>query len=328
MDRAERVKKLSRLAAHQLELAALSIDNAWFRLRRRGQGLDIEAAHWSRPSVHAMLTWQEHPLVGERINGRVSGDPGVNWLEFFHRDYGKGRVGRALNLGCGRGDLEAHALSIGLARSFLSIDISRPAVEAARERLQGAPVQFEVGDVNRMSFKQGAFDAVFAASSLHHFTDLERVLARAREALVPGGFLVFDEFVGPSRFQWTDEQLAVINLLLTALPARFRRDLRRGFGKKRRVYRAPLDDTRRDSPFEAARSEEIPGLAAERFNVVARKDYGGAILHQLLDGIAGNFSPRDSADRGLLIKIMDLERDLEGAGAIGSDFTVMVARKD
>ena len=93
------------------------------------------------------------------------------------------------------------------------------------------------------------------------------------------------------------------------------------------MYRAPLDATSRDSPFEAARSAEIVEQVRARFEIVMQRDYGGAILHPLLDGIAGNFAPEREDDVRLLQRLAALELELERAGRIGSDFTMIAARK-
>ncbi len=286
-----------------------------------------EASHWARPSRGAILNWQEHPTIRRHINRRVSGDPEVNWVDYAaERLFGEG-LDEGLNLGCGSGRLEEHALSIGLLRRFHSIDISEGAVEEARGRLGEERVRFEVGDANEMELPEGAYDVAFAAGSLHHFTELEHVLDQVGRSLRPGGYFVFDEYVGPSNFQWSDRRLDVINRLLAEIPPGYRRDLRSIFRRKRRVYRPPLDESRRDSPFEAVRSEDILPLVRERFEVVVERGYGGAVLHQLLDGIAGNFDPGSDRDRELLKKLIRKEMELEEAGEVGSDFAFVLARK-
>lgn len=322
---AARLRKVAGVALGQVRRAASVADLAVRRARRVLSGrsdLDREAEHWGGTSGD-LLTWQDHPLVRAHINRRVSGDPAVNWIDALARDFGP--FDRGLNLGCGVGDLEAHALAVGLCRRFLSVDISQSALDRARTRLPHL-VEFLRADVNTLSLEPESFDVAFAASSLHHFTELPRVLDTVRATLRPGGLFVFDEFVGPSLFQWRDRQLEIINDILSALPRRLRRDRRRFF-QKARVYRRPLDDSSRDSPFEAARSEEILPLVAERFEIVRRRDYGGAILHMLLDGIAGNFKPGDPADDALLLRLIETEQNLEARGVIASDFCSVVARR-
>ncbi len=329
MRKRERAAKVARLALHQVERARAGSD----RILRKGAmalsgmtPMQREAAHWSRRKS-AVVTWQDHPLIRKHINARVSGDPDENWLDYFADNYARKAFKSALNLGCGHGDLEEHAFHRGLAERFTSVDVSGDALERVRQRLPQYNLVLRREDVNYIELQSEQYDLVSAASSLHHFTRLEHLLDQVRGSLAPGGLLLFDEFVGPSRFQWTDMQLSIINRLLRALPQRLRKDLRRGCGTKRRVHKPPTDGTGRDSPFEAARSGEIMNLVQERFRVLERRDYGGAVLHQLLDGIAGNFNIHDSGDVRILNSIARLEIELERKGIIESDFTVVIAKK-
>lgn len=53
---------------------------------------------------------------------------------------------------------------------------------------------------------------------LHHITNLEHLLEQVRIALCPGGLFVVLEYVGPSRFQWSDKVDYLMNRMLAALP--------------------------------------------------------------------------------------------------------------
>ena len=59
---------------------------------------------------------------------------------------------------------------------------------------------------------------VLALNSLHHFNHLGETMRLIARALGPGGLLIMDEYVGPSRFQWTSAQMRAANALLAALP--------------------------------------------------------------------------------------------------------------
>ncbi len=325
---AARFGKMMRVFLHQFERAGSWMDLRWRRLtKRRISTLGTEALHWSAKKEAKIIGWQDHPLVRRHINTRVTGGPDANWLDDFFARWCPGGVDHAANLGFGFGDLEAHALSTGMVQRFFSVDISEPAAEYCRRHFKGFAASFQVSDLNRVELGTERFDAVFAASVLHHVLDLEHLLDEVGRCLRPGGWFVFDEYTGPSRFQWRAKQLEIVNELLAALPGKYKHDLRRRFFKKRRVYPNPLDDTSRDSPFEAVRSEEILPLVSERFEIVRRAEYGGALLHPLLDGIAGNFRQDRGEDMLLLFRLMLLERELESGGAVSSDFTSVVARR-
>jgi len=78
-------------------------------------------------------------------------------------------------------------------------------------------------------------------------------------------------------------------------------------------------------PTEAIRSQDILPEMEKRFDIVEKIDFGGTLLHLVLDDIAGNFSdsPEDIA---YLQMLFDEEQRLLKNGEISSDFTLIVAR--
>ena len=96
---------------------------------------------------------------------------------------------RAVDLGCGTGH---HAAM--LATRFdevLAVDISSSMVEIARARRARPNITHELRDLRDVSpEKDGCFDLVFSASTLHHVPDLDDALRRIRDLLAPGGRVV------------------------------------------------------------------------------------------------------------------------------------------
>ncbi len=238
--------------------------------------------------------WLEHPKVQERINLKITGRPNLNrYHQFVFEDLG-GRVpvGRALTVGCGAGDLER-----GLAKlcNFCvrhdALDVSDAAVEKARKLAGQAAythIRYWVSDLNSVQLEKQAYDVVFGISSVHHVAKLELLYGQISRALKPRGCFYMDEFIGPSQFQWSDQQLDAVNRMLERIPERLR--VRQSTGTvKERVMRPSIAEMNADDPSEAIRSEEIVPLLAERFPDFLLRGYGGNILHLLLEDIAGNF---------------------------------------
>jgi len=284
-----------------------------------------EARHWSKGEKGH--TWLDSAVINDLVAREISGDAGVYWLLHFRRRHAPETLGLALNLGCGAGGLERNAFAIGIARAFDSCDISRRAIEEAGrgEKIAG-PVNFICADINNIELGQNRYDAVFAVNILHHLTELEHVLDQVRRSLRPGGLFVIHEYAGPARFQWKEAQLRAVNEALDALPRKYRINRRRG-GVKRRVYRPILDETNPDSPFEAARSDEILQLIYERFECVERVDIGGALLHPLLEAIVANFDEKSEEDRAMLEGLWNREKELMRQGVLVSDFVYGVFRR-
>ena len=59
----------------------------------------------------------------------------------------------------------------------------------------------------KAEIRKDSYDLVLAEGALHHFTPLHAVYDKIFRALKEGGYLVINDFVGPTRFQWTDRQL-------------------------------------------------------------------------------------------------------------------------
>jgi pyochelin synthetase len=107
---------------------------------------------------------------------------------------------RILEVGAGVGATSDEVLASlsGVEADYLFTDLSPFFIVGARERLVGNPtVRFAVFDLDQDYRRQGlepnSFDMVLAADVLHGVGDLGRALARLRELLVPGGWLLFSE---------------------------------------------------------------------------------------------------------------------------------------
>jgi SAM-dependent methyltransferase len=274
--------------------------------------------------------WLQHPLVQERINLKISGAPQINRFEYFLHRYleGKMPVERALTLGSGLGELERGLCQYGFARSHQGVDLSDGAVRIAAEKAQAAGsdhLSYRTADLNTIKLERQAYDVIFGVSSVHHIDNLEHLFRQVQQALKPGGYFFLDEFIGPSRFQWTNAQLQSMNGQLRLLPKELRRRISDRKKFKERVIRKTVGEIIASDPSEAARSSEIVPLLTEYFKIVEIKGYGGAILHQLLYDIAGNFCEENAGSLEHLRRLFTLEDELTASGTVSNDFAVIIA---
>ena len=138
------------------------------------------------------------------------------------------------------------------------MNLSPPLIEAATAAAvassQATVLEFRVGNADTIDVAPMSLDAVIWEAALHHMTPLRTVLERAGRWLKPGGLMLVNEFVGPTRFQWTDRQLEAANALLDLLPQRLRRQ---PDGRlKSRIVR-PSHLAMRLDPSEAIESSDI-----------------------------------------------------------------------
>jgi SAM-dependent methyltransferase len=251
--------------------------------------------------------------VREYINESVTGSPHVwptDWLQSRVRS----PFQAAVSLGCGEGALERDLLSKGLCASILGIDLSTEALKLARARAQGLTgVRYEQGDLNALNLARAAFDAAFFHQSLHHVEDLDSCLSVTASALKPGALVYLDEYVGPSRGEWSFDRIAEASRIFERLPASVKRSRR---------LELPVDW--RD-PTEAVRSSEILAAVSRHFQVIERHDYGGNFLTVIHPHL--RLEPLLPAERDALLRsLIDAERAHLAAGN-PSYYTVLLAKQ-
>ena len=274
--------------------------------------------------------WMAHPMVAARVNTFISGDPGCDAygrLERLYRERGWALpIRRAVSLGCGFGALERDLARRGWVERIAAYDLAEGAVAEARRLADAAGlsgITYAVADLNALHLEPGSADAVFAHSAVHHVEDVERLYATVHAALRPGGVFHLHEFVGPSRFQWTDAQLLLANVFMDALPPRLRR-LPSGLAKGA-MRRPALDEMIAIDPSEAIRSAELVAALDSHFEIVEERRTGGALLHLALGDIAQNFDPTRDEDRATMLELFALEDWAMANGTIGSDFAILTA---
>ncbi|MDX2143614.1 MAG: methyltransferase domain-containing protein [Rhodospirillaceae bacterium] len=274
--------------------------------------------------------WLEHPVTQAWFYRRRAGDPKANLYDYWRDKFLSTPAPLALSVGCGFGAFERVALMWNLAQRFEACDLSENAIAQARiyaaEQGLADRVTYSVANLDAVSLPEARYDAIFGISSLHHVTELDHLFAQCRQALKPGGLLFVDEYVGPARFQSAPHVVALINRLIGILPERYRRSVYLN-GAPRQAYENPPPEMFEHSdPSEAIRSDAIVPTLSRYFEIIDYKPYGGALLHMLLSGTAGNFDPASDSDIALLEMMALLEEELEKAGVIGSDFVSLVAK--
>ena len=281
-------------------------------------------------AVDAGWYWMAHPAVRARINTLVSGDPtkdAYDRLAQLLRDRGWTMpIGQSISLGCGFGALERDLAARGMIDEIDAYDVASGAVaEAVRQAKQSGllRVRYHVADLEAIRLPAASVDVVFAHSSVHHVARLEALYAVVQRTLRPDGIFHLHEFVGPTRFQWTDAQLDLANAFLDSLPPRLRR-LPSGQPKER-LRRPTVAEMISADPSEAVRSADLVGALQPFFDVIEERQIGGTLLHLALGQIAQNFDPNSPEDLEILESFFEVEDAAMKSGLIGSDFAVITA---
>lgn len=281
------------------------------------------------------VSWLDAPIIVDHCLKKLPAGEKVisvvQWLLWVKEhltpsktlDYG-------LSLGCGDGTIERQALILNICSRFDAYDISPKSIELAKSQSEEkgltSRINYQVADMNNIQLEENKYDIIFSGMAMHHLYNLEHIFAELKKSLKPNGRFVVVEFVGPTQFQWTDQQLNIINEILEILPQRLKVDARSGIVKER-CFRPTIESMNQVDPSEAIRSSDIIPLVYKMWDVEERIDFGGTILHMLLDGIIANFDPAREEDITILKLLEYMETRLIKEGVLPSDFTIIVAKR-
>jgi len=102
--------------------------------------------------------------------------------------------GKVLDVATGSGDFISILMkTLKNYDSFVGIDISRKDLESAKKRFKDQPVELLEMNAESLEFNNNSFDTVSMAYSLHHLGRPDKVLAKMKRVLKPGGNLIIQE---------------------------------------------------------------------------------------------------------------------------------------
>jgi ubiquinone/menaquinone biosynthesis C-methylase UbiE len=279
------------------------------------------------------INWSGIGLNHRYYNYLVHGNPDLHYLVYFMNKYIK-KPGRVLSLGCGNGHLERVLVNFNLPYTeILGMDINPDLMTYASQeaaKLGYKNLKYVVADLNNVALPKNSFDLVIFFHSLHHIENLEGMLQNVKNTLTNDGLILVVDFIGPTRFQWTDRQIQLTQQLLDILPDELKIDLHNPIFRetKKEISRPTIDEIIRTDPSESVRSGEILNLLCKEFDVLEQKPMGGTLLSLLFDGIAGNFDEQNPFVCALIRSLQKTEELLITNQVIPPDYIFMVLRRN
>lgn len=172
--------------------------------------------------------WEINNELIKRTNNRISGNPDIDWINYSLLKHlnKKLPLQNCLSFGCGGGDVERQ---FAAKNAFIHCDgyedtgeyeIKRAVEKARMYNLQH--ISYHTVDMNHLVLPQNNYDAVWVNGALHHIENLEYVCHQIRQSLRTNGLLILNEYIGPSRFQFSQDQKNLINNCLQLLPVELR----------------------------------------------------------------------------------------------------------
>lgn len=292
--------------------------------------LEAAARHWSIERRADRSRWWMHETIIRHINRLACGEAIDGIHQGFHRlihdRMPEGGFRRALSVGCGSGGKEMRLLKQGIVRSFDLFEIGEHrreqiASKAAEHGLEDR-ITIHIGDAFREDIVAG-FDLVYWNNALHHMFDAKAAVSWSRRALQPGGWFAMDDFVGATRFQWSDEDLEIASRVRGLLPERLL--VHPGNPEKRlpcRLERPAIAAMIEADPTEAADSGNIVHALKAEFPDASIMATGGVVYHLALNDVLNNFEAEDDA---LLNALLLLDEALASGGH--NQYAVALAEK-
>lgn len=304
-------KKIRKLLKRMSETSSDAIKETW-------------TANISRPRC-----W-DIPAVRARWNFLMSGSPDIDEYDYIHNKYlASINSIKALSLACGTGHCELNWASFNNINRIDAYDLSDERIVYAKNeaaKMNCNNVNFQVGDVYKIELKPNHYDLIIAEQALHHFTPLRQIIERISFTLKPAGYFFINEFIGPSMFQWTKNQINAVNSILELLPPKYR-VIYDSNKLKSKVYRPSRLSMKLSDPSEAVESSNIMPLLREKFEIVETKGYGGTIISLLFEDIAHNFVGNDDCTKQVLSTCFEIEDMLIKNKQIENDYVMAVCRK-
>lgn len=237
--------------------------------------------------------WWIIPEVRFRWNKLITGNEQIDYETYFSNKYLKGKENLVLfSAGCGEGNHEMRLAKTGHFSKVEAIDLATELINNAKKKASEQNIlniEFSSRDFYAIDFAPQSIDIFLFNSSLHHFKNIENILTnKIKPALKPDGLIVINEYVGPSRFQWSQEQLNLCNKLVHKLEKKYRNNFKDNSVKKK-VHKPGTLRMWLTDPSESVESDTILPLLHKHFKKVEEKPYGGNILMPLLKNIAHNF---------------------------------------
>lgn len=203
----------------------------------------------------------------------------------------------------------------GIVDTFTLVELSETRLDSARARAEkmglNGRLKFVPGDPFQLAIGE-KFDLVYWNNALHHMNDADEAAKWSKSVLYPGGWFVMDDYVGPTRWQWPDQQIIIGERALSLLPERLLRDpMNPDKLFPRTITRPNLRKLYEADPSEAADSENIIPSIYKYFPNAEVKKTGGCIYHLALAKVLANFQGNDEP---LLKSLLLLDEMLAESG--------------
>jgi SAM-dependent methyltransferase len=221
---------------------------------------------WSNHKGYA-ANWFQFcaPYIWERISGDVKVAPTIWGLSTA------GWPDSVLEIGCLDGASLAALVQKGRVKHGAGVDIAEGAIARGREKYPF--LDLRVMDLNHPELPVNTYGAILSQGVLHHIENLETCVHALHAALKPGGWLIGGDFTGPRRYEYSEDEIALIHEGQSMLPEELRGEP---------FHPDQLASKLRNDPSESISTTIIVPTLRTVFHRVIERRYGGNVLMRAL----------------------------------------------
>lgn len=271
--------------------------------------------YWTGKTVDqpVRIRWWQSEHVVRQVNRRICGEgvpgPSGGDVKRIRMEFPGRKFRRAISVGGGTGVKEMALLTAGLLEFLDLFELSELRIELGIAQAQKLGIESRVRFHQTDALEQvrdPAYDLVYWNNSLHHMLDVPRAVAWSHGVLENEGVFYMNDFVGPTRMQWSDQTLEIVSGIRAALPERFLKDPnRKGASLVTRIRRRSAREMSREDPTECADSDRILDAVRDYFPEALVLPIGGAVYHLVLNDVLHNID--EELDREYLDLLMALD---------------------
>ncbi|MEO0371787.1 MAG: methyltransferase domain-containing protein [Pseudomonadota bacterium] len=258
--------------------------------------------------VRANTRWVDNAQFTSYIDRSISPDHEMGVHGAIRAATGDVALGRGVSVGAGDGAKEIAMIAAGLVENFDLFEVSEDRVAQSRQAAADAGLSEHVTARLEDAFDhdfEGEYDLVYWEHALHHMFDVDHAVGWSVRALKPGGLLVINDYIGPTRLQWRRSEVGLVRQFLRDHADILGVDPKRvKYGTPFRRYKQFLRD-----PSEAPQSDKIEAAykrhTGEDLNVL-----GGAVIH-----LGGGFlNGAENQDPGIHDRLIALDKKARDQG--------------
>lgn len=274
----------------------------WIKIRQRGFSFILSKFNFNSNyrTITSFSTSFQHanwwiiPRLRERQNYLITGHRDMSYESYISDKYlSLTESAQLISIGCGSGSHEIMLATMNPRLKITGYDFAQDQIHLANQKVVSENlknIEFIKRDIYQVSFDMHSVDIFLFNASLHHISDIHHFIKeKIKPALKPGGLIIINEYVGPDRMNFSDEQMKYCDEVLNAYISKENRKILGTNIIKSHCYRLGRLRMLISDPSECVDSSSILPVLRLHFEEVEFKPLGGNILMPVLKHIAHHF---------------------------------------